>query len=187
MIKNANGSQSPMQKHKFNSNLGISSEGVTKQDTLPNLTAKKSIVKNPERNQQNNSDGFYLTAVPQTSDVISPVPRTVSKPQRITLTLDNLQPMAATTSGSNRFIRQVKTWENQDKIKAERQNELEYLQTRLEKDEKSREKRFKDQEKERIKKNKALNMSFLSHRNHIEEQKREETQKACEDYKTQLN
>jgi hypothetical protein len=88
---------------------------------LPSLTAKKSTIKNSERTQQNNSDGFYLTAIPQTTDVISSVPRTVSKPQRIALTLDMVSPMAATTSGSNRFIRQVKTWELQDKILADRQ------------------------------------------------------------------
>ena len=66
---------------------------------------------------------------------------------------------------------------------ADRQQKLEMFQAKLEKCEKGREKRFKDSEKERIKKNKAHNMSFLTHRNHIEEQKREETQKACEDYK----
>jgi len=46
---------------------------------------------------------------------------------------------------------------------------MDLFQARLEKGERSREKRFKESEKERIKKNKAHNMSLLSHRTHIEE------------------
>ena len=56
----------------------------------------------------------------------------------------------------------------------------------MEKNEKGREKRLRDQEKERQKKNKESNVSFLSHRKIIEDKIREETLTACEEYKTQL-